>query len=70
MLTGPKKLEYFALIAPPGKKALYLGYVNIPVGIGAAVGGFSARRCETTGAMRILVVYSLQKCLEPTREAF
>lgn len=38
MLTGPKKTEYFALIAPPGKKALYLGYVNIPVAIGGALG--------------------------------
>jgi proton-dependent oligopeptide transporter, POT family len=39
MLTGPKKLELFGLIAPPGKKALYLGYVNIPVGIGQGIGG-------------------------------
>lgn len=38
MLTGPKKTEYFALIAPPGKKALYLGYVNIPVALGGALG--------------------------------
>lgn len=38
MLTGPKKVEYFSLIAPPGKKALYLGYVNIPVAIGQAMG--------------------------------
>jgi dipeptide/tripeptide permease len=38
MLTGPKKTEYFALIAPKGKKALYLGYVNIPVAIGPALG--------------------------------
>jgi proton-dependent oligopeptide transporter, POT family len=38
MLTGPKKTEYFSLIAPKGKKALYLGYVNIPVAIGQAVG--------------------------------
>lgn len=38
MLTGPKKQEYLGLIAPPGKKALYLGYVNIPVGIGGAFG--------------------------------
>jgi hypothetical protein len=38
MLTGPKKTEYFSLIAPPGKKALYLGYVNIPIAIGQAVG--------------------------------
>ena len=40
--VAAKKLEYFALIAPPGKKALYLGYVNIPVGIGAAVGAWLA----------------------------
>ena len=39
MMTGPKKNEYLGLIAPPGKKGLYLGYVNIPVGIG---GGFGA----------------------------
>src|SRR5262249_2211966 len=38
MLTGPKKTEYFSLIAPPGKKALYLGYVNIPIAIGQASG--------------------------------
>jgi MFS family permease len=38
MMTGPKKTEYLALIAPPGKKGLYLGYVNIPVGVGVFVG--------------------------------
>ncbi len=37
MMTGPKKSEYLSLIAPPGKKGLYLGYVNIPVGIGTFV---------------------------------
>lgn len=38
MMTGPKKTEYLGLIAPPGKKGLYLGYVNIPVGVGVFVG--------------------------------
>jgi POT family proton-dependent oligopeptide transporter len=38
MLTGPKKSEYLGLIAPPGKKGLYLGYVNIPVGLGGFAG--------------------------------
>jgi MFS family permease len=38
MMTGPKKSEYLALIAPPGKKGLYLGYVNIPVGVGVGLG--------------------------------
>jgi dipeptide/tripeptide permease len=38
MMTGPKKSEYLALIAPPDKKGLYLGYVNIPVGVGVYIG--------------------------------
>ena len=38
MMTGPKKSQYLALIAPPGKKGLYLGYVNIPVGVGVYFG--------------------------------
>jgi len=42
MLTGPKKNEYLGLIAPPGKKGLYLGYVNIPVGIGGFTGSMLA----------------------------
>lgn len=42
MLTGPKKNEYLGLIAPPGKKGLYLGYVNIPVGVGVGLGSLIA----------------------------
>ncbi len=42
MLTGPKKNEYLGLIAPPGKKGLYLGYVNIPIGIGGYTGSVLA----------------------------
>lgn len=38
MLTGPKKNEYLDLIAPEDKKGQYLGYVNIPVGIGGFIG--------------------------------
>ena len=38
MLTGPKTNEYLALIAPPGKKGLYLGYANIPIGVGVYFG--------------------------------
>ncbi len=40
MWTGPKKNEYLGLIAPPGKKGLYLGYVNIPIGIGVGIGSY------------------------------
>ena len=42
MLTGPKKNEYLALIAPPGRKGLYLGYVNIPIGVGVFIGSYMA----------------------------
>ncbi|OGR03585.1 MAG: hypothetical protein A2284_10895 [Deltaproteobacteria bacterium RIFOXYA12_FULL_61_11] len=38
MCTGPKKNEYLSAIAPEGKKGLYLGYVNIPVGVGVYLG--------------------------------
>jgi dipeptide/tripeptide permease len=60
MLTGPKKVEYFALIAPPGKKGLYLGYINIPVGIGQALGAqiagvlYGTRGEKATLALRYL----------------
>ncbi|HUU85363.1 MAG TPA: MFS transporter [Phycisphaerae bacterium] len=42
MLTGPKKNQYLGLIAPPGKKGLYLGYVNIPIGVGVGLGSIIA----------------------------
>ncbi len=42
MLTGPKKNQYLGLIAPKGKKGLYLGYVNIPIGIGVGIGSIVA----------------------------
>lgn len=42
MLTGPKKNEYFALIAPEGKKGLYLGYVNLPIALGQGIGAVLA----------------------------
>jgi proton-dependent oligopeptide transporter, POT family len=48
MLTGPKKNEYLSLIAPPGKKGLYLGYVNIPVGIGGFTGSLLAGKLYGT----------------------
>ncbi len=38
LMASPTKLRYFAGIAPPGKKALYLGYVNATTGIGWAIG--------------------------------
>jgi len=38
MIASPRKSEYLAMLAPPGKKGLYMGYVNFPQGIGWMVG--------------------------------
>lgn len=64
MLTGPKKVEYFALIAPKGQKALYLGYINIPVAIGQALGAWIAGRLYGTGGEK--AVLSLRYLAEKT----
>ncbi len=38
MACSPKFSEYIGLMAPPEKKAIYMGYSNIPFAIGWAVG--------------------------------
>lgn len=42
MLSSPKRQEYMASLAPPGKRALYLGYANMPDGIGWVAGNLIA----------------------------
>ncbi len=42
MLSSPKKQEFMAMLAPPGKRALYLGYANMPDGIGWVLGNLVA----------------------------
>jgi hypothetical protein len=42
MLSSPKKQEYMSSLAPPGKRALYLGYANMPDGIGWVLGSLIA----------------------------
>ncbi|MEW5795194.1 MAG: MFS transporter [Candidatus Zixiibacteriota bacterium] len=42
MLASPKMNEYLGVIAPEGKKGLYMGYANIPNGIGWAFGSLFA----------------------------
>lgn len=42
MLSSPKRQEYMASLAPPGKRALYLGYANMPDGIGWVLGSLIA----------------------------
>ena len=38
MLASPKMNDYLGVIAPEGQKALYMGYSNMPVAIGWAIG--------------------------------
>ncbi|WP_262695754.1 MFS transporter [Kordiimonas aquimaris] len=40
MLSSPKLLEYMGNIAPPDKKAMYLGFTQLPVGLGWTLEGF------------------------------
>jgi dipeptide/tripeptide permease len=42
MFASPTKMRYVADMAPPEKKALYLGYVNATVGIGWTIGSWIA----------------------------
>jgi len=42
MMSSPKMNDYLGVIAPPGKKGLYMGYANIPQGIGWGVGSLFA----------------------------
>ena len=39
MACSPKFSEYIGLMAPPERKALYMGYSNVPFAIGWGVGG-------------------------------
>ncbi|MCP4302555.1 MAG: MFS transporter, partial [Gammaproteobacteria bacterium] len=40
MLASPKSSEYLGNIAPPQKKAMYLGFSQLPLGIGWSLEGF------------------------------
>jgi len=42
MLASPKMNEYLGVIAPPGEKGLYMGYANVPQGVGWGLGSVIA----------------------------
>jgi hypothetical protein len=42
MMSSPKMNEYLGVIAPEGKKGLYMGYANVPQGIGWGLGSWFA----------------------------
>lgn len=50
MLSSPKMNDYLGVIAPNGKKGLYMGYANIPQGIGWGIGSlFAGHVYDTMG---------------------
>ena len=42
MLSSPRTKDYMGTIAPPDKKALYMGYGEVPSGLGWAAGSYFA----------------------------
>ena len=62
MLSSPKMNEYLGVIAPEGKKGLYMGYANIPQGIGWGVGSiFAGHIYDTMGDKANLAMDYLSK---------
>ncbi len=53
MSASPTKMRYLAGIAPKGKKGLYMGYVNMTVGIGWSTGSVVAGEMYETGGDKI-----------------
>lgn len=53
MAASPTKMRYLARIAPEGKKGLYMGYVNMTVGIGWSTGSIVAGEMYETGGDKI-----------------
>lgn len=55
MMASPTKMRYFGGIAPPGKKALYLGYVNATTGIGWSLGSLIAGTMYEEGGDKVVL---------------
>lgn len=55
MMASPTKMRYFAGIAPEGKKALYLGYVNATTGIGWSLGSLIAGTMYEEGGDKVVL---------------
>ena len=55
MAASPTKMRYLASIAPPGKEGLYMGYVNMTVGIGWSIGSIVAGEMYQQGGDKIVL---------------
>jgi POT family proton-dependent oligopeptide transporter len=65
MLCSPKMREYLAVIAPPDKKALYMGYSSIPFAFGWGYGSFLGGQIyERTGEKANLALKYMSEVLK------
>lgn len=65
MMCSPKMREYLAVIAPPDKKALYMGYASIPYAFGWGYGSFLAGQIyERTGEKAGLALRYMSEVLK------
>ena len=55
LMSSPTKMRYFANIAPPGKKGLYLGYINATGGIGWFLGSLIAGNMYEEGGDKVVL---------------
>ena len=53
MIASPTKMRYLASIAPKGKDGLYMGYVNMTVGIGWSIGSIVAGEMYQNGGDKV-----------------
>lgn len=53
LMSSPTKMRYFSGLAPKGKKALYLGYINATTGIGWALGSVIAGEMYEKGGDKV-----------------
>jgi MFS family permease len=65
MMCSPKMREYLSVIAPPDKKALYMGYASIPYAIGWGYGSYlGGRLYEWYGEKANLALRYLSEVLQ------
>ncbi len=55
MSASPTKMRYFSSIAPPGRKGLYLGYINATTGIGWSIGSIVAGEMYQSGGDKVVL---------------
>jgi dipeptide/tripeptide permease len=53
--ASPRKAEYLASLAPPGREGLYLGYVNATQAVGWSIGSILAGKLYESGGDKVVL---------------